>query len=98
MAAVLPKDLRREVEQAIAANSRMTVLTHATATDRSALGRVVLVGDAAGSCHPLTATGMTMCIADALLLQKALRERSDHRPGALDPYHPPPPRPPATRP
>src|SRR5262249_39120670 len=61
-------------------------LTHATATDRSALGRVVLVGDAAGSCHPLTATGMTMCIADALLLQKALRERSDHVPGALELY------------
>ena len=29
-------------------------------------------GDAAGCCHPLTASGMTMCISDAVLLRDAL--------------------------
>jgi flavin-dependent dehydrogenase len=35
-------------------------------------GRLVLVGDAGGTCHPLTATGMTMCVNDALRLRDAL--------------------------
>jgi flavin-dependent dehydrogenase len=37
-------------------------------------GPVVLVGDAGGSCHPLTATGMTVGIGDALRLRQALRD------------------------
>jgi 2-polyprenyl-6-methoxyphenol hydroxylase-like FAD-dependent oxidoreductase len=64
----------------------MTVLTHATSTDRSVAGRVALVGDAGGSCHPLTATGMTMCVNDALLLRRALSERPDRLPEALQLY------------
>jgi squalene monooxygenase len=86
IAAVLPPGLRQEVERAIAAQSRMTVQTYATCTDRSVQGRVALVGDAGGSCHPLTATGMTMCISDALLLHKALEERPDRMPEALQLY------------
>jgi squalene monooxygenase len=85
-AAVLPSGLRRDVEEAVGAQSKMTVLTHATCTDRSVQGRVALVGDAGGSCHPLTATGMTMCISDALLLRRALSERSDRLPEALQLY------------
>jgi squalene monooxygenase len=86
IAAALPPGLRQDVEHAIAAQSRMTVHTHATCTDRSVQGRVVLVGDAGGSCHPLTATGMTMCINDALLLRRALFERPDRLPEALQLY------------
>ena len=86
MAAVLPPALRREVERAIATQPRMSVLTHAVTAERSVRGRIVLVGDAGGSCHPLTATGMTMCISDALLLRKALTERADDVPAALQLY------------
>jgi squalene monooxygenase len=48
MAAALPPALRREVEQAIATQPRMSVLTHAVTAERSVRGRVVLVGDAGG--------------------------------------------------
>ena len=34
--------------------------------------RVVLIGDAAGTCHPLTASGMTSGFADVMLLTEAL--------------------------
>jgi 2-polyprenyl-6-methoxyphenol hydroxylase-like FAD-dependent oxidoreductase len=86
MAAALPPILRRNVEHAIATQPRMSVLTHAVTAERSVQGRVVLVGDAGGSCHPLTATGMTMCISDALLLRKALSERAGDVPAALRLY------------
>ena len=62
------------------------MLTHAVTAERSVQGRVVLVGDAGGSCHPLTASGMTMCISDALLLRKALSERAGDVPAALQLY------------
>jgi squalene monooxygenase len=40
-----------------------------------ARGPLVLAGDAGGSCHPLTATGVTVAIGDALRLRQALRDR-----------------------
>ena len=86
MAAALPPALRLKVERAIATQSRMSVLTHAVTAERSVQGRVVLVGDAGGSCHPLTVTGMTMCISDALLLRNALSERAGDVPAALQLY------------
>jgi squalene monooxygenase len=49
-------------------------------------GRVVLIGDAAGTCHPLTASGMTSGIADALSLATALEETPDDIARALDRY------------
>jgi 2-polyprenyl-6-methoxyphenol hydroxylase-like FAD-dependent oxidoreductase len=86
MSKVLPVGLRREVDDAIAAQPRMSVLAQAITADRPVNGRVVLVGDAGGSCHPLTASGMTMCVSDALMLQAALRERADDLPAALRLY------------
>jgi 2-polyprenyl-6-methoxyphenol hydroxylase-like FAD-dependent oxidoreductase len=86
MATALPPALRREVERAIETQPRMSVVTHAVTAGQSVRGRVVLVGDAGGSCHPLTATGMTMCISDALLLRKALSERAGDVPAALQLY------------
>jgi len=47
---------------------------------------VVLVGDAGGCCHPLTATGMSMCVSDALLLREALAERPSDISAALQLY------------
>jgi 2-polyprenyl-6-methoxyphenol hydroxylase-like FAD-dependent oxidoreductase len=83
---MLPPTLRSEVEMAIATQPRMSLLTQAIKTDRSTAGRVALVGDAGGCCHPLTATGMTMCISDALMLESALRKHSDDIPAALRLY------------
>jgi flavin-dependent dehydrogenase len=86
MAAGLPQALRREVEQVITTQPRSTVQARAINTDRAAQGRVVLVGDAGGSCHPLTATGMTMCVSDALMLGQVLAERPNDVPRALQLY------------
>ena len=86
MASALPAHLRREVEQVIAVQPRMSVQAQSTRTDRAALGRVVLVGDAGGSCHPLTATGMTMCIRDALMLQNVVAENRNDIVRALQLY------------
>ena len=47
-------------------------------------GRVVLIGDAACTCHPLTASGMTSAIADVVSLAGALRDRPDDIARALD--------------
>jgi 2-polyprenyl-6-methoxyphenol hydroxylase-like FAD-dependent oxidoreductase len=82
----LPPALREEVAGAIKTQRRMSILAQATTPERSACGRVVLVGDAGGSCHPLTATGMTMCVGDALLLRDALCERAGNVPAALKLY------------
>jgi squalene monooxygenase len=86
MSSALPPPLRQEVEQAISVQPRMSALTGAVTAQRSVQGRVVLVGDAGGSCHPLTATGLTMCLSDALLLRKAMVERADDLPAALRLY------------
>jgi squalene monooxygenase len=85
-AQILPRALREEVTHTIETQQRMSVVTRATTTDRIASDRVVLVGDAGGSCHPLTATGMTMCVSDALLLRKALAELPGDFPAALQLY------------
>jgi squalene monooxygenase len=84
--AALPAALRHEVERAAAAQPRMSALIQATDPDRSVQGRLVLVGDAGGSCHPLTASGMTMCISDALLLRNTILEQPNDLSAALRLY------------
>jgi len=75
LAASLPPDLRREVEWVIASQPQVSAVIHEVAAQQLTNGRVVLVGDAAVTCHPLTATGMTLCITDALLLRDAIADR-----------------------
>jgi squalene monooxygenase len=83
---VLPPRLREEVEHAMASQPRMSVLAGAVSVDRVVQGRVVLVGDAGGSCHPLTASGMTRCVSDALLLRDALADQPSDIEQALQLY------------
>jgi squalene monooxygenase len=78
LTAAMPAALREEVVHAIATQPRISMATRAITPESPVRNHVVLVGDAGGSCHPLTATGMTMCISDALLLRDALTaERGD---------------------
>jgi flavin-dependent dehydrogenase len=48
--------------------------TYSVVPEAVGRGRVVLVGDAAGCCHPLTATGLSVSTRDALRLRSALHE------------------------
>jgi flavin-dependent dehydrogenase len=82
----MPAALRDEVAHAIMTQPRMSIMTKAIMPESTVRAGVVLVGDAGGSCHPLTATGMTMCISDALLLRQALMERSRDLTAALRLY------------
>ena len=77
LTAALPMDLRCDVEDAIVTQRRSSALIQEVSANRLASGRVVLIGDSAVTCHPLTATGMTMCITDALLLRDAIADRPD---------------------
>jgi squalene monooxygenase len=86
LAETLPGSLRSEVTHVIRRKQRMSVLAQAITTRRVVSGRAVLVGDAGGCCHPLTATGMTRCVSDALLLRNALVERHGDFPAALQLY------------
>ena len=82
LTAAMPRRAPREVAQAITTQPRMSVVTKAiTASDRCGprgAGR-----RRRRLCHPLTATGMTMCISDALLLRKALIGQAGDLPAAL---------------
>jgi len=75
LTAALPPDLRRAVDHCITTQGGTSAVIQEVIADRLTSGRVVLIGDAAVTCHPLTATGMTMCITDALLLRDAIAER-----------------------
>ena len=83
-AAALPAPLRRAVESA--ARAPLSHVSHDIAVDAVVRGPVALVGDAGGSCHPLTASGMTAAVADALGLQAALRARPGDLGAALALY------------
>lgn len=84
LAASLPPGLRYEIERVIASQLQMSAVIHEVAAQQLTSGRVVLVGDAAVTCHPLTATGMTMCITDALLLRDAIADWRDDVRQALE--------------
>jgi 2-polyprenyl-6-methoxyphenol hydroxylase-like FAD-dependent oxidoreductase len=78
--------LRAEVNDALAGQSGLSFVCADVLVSAAARGRVALVGDAGGSCHPLTATGMTAGITDALRLRQALREAHGDIPAALALY------------
>ncbi len=69
----LPRPFRDEVAGAMRARRGLVSASYAIIPERVAQGRVVLVGDAAGCCHPLTATGFSACTRDAARLRDALR-------------------------
>ena len=84
--AALPAPFRHQVAAAIEQQKPLSyrsaeVIAHATSR-----GPIVLVGDAGGTCHPLTATGMTAGICDALRLRDALRLHGDNLKSAFRYY------------
>ncbi len=66
--------LRAEISEAIKSQRGLSFISADLVVNRSTYGRVALLGDAGGSCHPLTATGMTIGAVDALRLRDAFRD------------------------
>lgn len=73
----LPEGFRSEVKAALSAQRPLVSVTCSVQPAAAGRGRLVLVGDAAGCCHPLTATGLTASTRDAIHLEQALRETAD---------------------
>src|SRR5436309_10143100 len=82
----LPAGFRERVRQAIASSARLVSVNATVIPDRVAHGRLVLVGDAGGCCHPLTATGLSVCTRDAIRLRDVLRAGRGDVPAALRRY------------
>jgi len=82
----LPAPFRDGVHRALATEGRLVSVNATVVPETVARGRLVLVGDAAGCCHPLTATGLSVCTRDALRLRRALGEAGGDVPRALARY------------
>jgi squalene monooxygenase len=70
----LPRPFRDDVRRAIESEPRLVSANYSVVPESVVRGRLVLVGDAAGCCHPLTATGLSVSTRDAMRLIRALRE------------------------
>jgi squalene monooxygenase len=84
--AALPPLLCEDVRQAMDARRGLASASYSVVPDAVTRHRVVLVGDAAGCCHPLTATGLSVCTRDAVRLRDALRASGGDVPAALRHY------------
>ena len=82
----LPAALRRVARGVVARQPGLVAMNYTILPERVAAGRVVLVGDAAGCCHPLTATGLSVCTRDALRLRGAVHATGGDLPAALARY------------
>jgi 2-polyprenyl-6-methoxyphenol hydroxylase-like FAD-dependent oxidoreductase len=82
----LPTTMRRAMERVISEQNPLHAANYAVTPEAIAKDRFVCMGDAGGSCHPLTATGLSACARDAILLRAALRQSSKAIPDALRRY------------
>jgi 2-polyprenyl-6-methoxyphenol hydroxylase-like FAD-dependent oxidoreductase len=73
----LPGPFRSQVRPELSSQKALVSVNYSIQPDAVCLGRLALVGDAAGCCHPLTATGLTASTRDAIHLRQALRETGD---------------------
>ena len=82
----LPGGLREAVTAALGESRPLASANSTRLPKQVARGSVVLVGDSAGCCHPLSASGMSSCTRDALALQRALRDAAGDVQSALARY------------
>lgn len=84
--ASIPAPFQQQVAETIRNQKPLSFRSAEVIVDATSKGAVVLVGDAGGSCHPLTATGMTVGINDGLRLRNALRRHPDDLAAAFAHY------------
>ena len=82
----LPAALRRAVTDSLQATRPLVSANFTRLPKHVARASAVLVGDSAGCCHPLSASGMSSCTRDALALRDALRAAGNDIPTALAHY------------
>ena len=67
-----PKAFREDIEAAMARDKPLAAANYRIVPKSSVKMNVALLGDARGCCHPLTASGITTAVKDALSLRDAL--------------------------
>lgn len=70
-----PKNFREDIEAAMANDKPLAAANYRIIPKSSVRMNVALLGDARGCCHPLTASGITTAVKDALSLRDALVKR-----------------------
>jgi len=81
-----PAVFRQDIEQVVATSKPLAAANYCIIPKSRVKGNFALVGDAGGCCHPLTASGITAAVKDALILRDALRETHLDFPAALQRY------------
>jgi 2-polyprenyl-6-methoxyphenol hydroxylase-like FAD-dependent oxidoreductase len=84
--AALPPAFRESIREALLSQRAAVSANFTRVPNALTRGRVVLVGDAAGCCHPLGASGLSSCTRDALGLKKALEPEPWNIPAGLRRY------------
>ena len=82
----IPDPLRPAILEALQREPPLVASNDTRIMDQVYKGHVVLVGDAAGCCHPLSASGMASAVRDARVLHRAMAEAGNDVPGALAAY------------
>lgn len=82
----VPEPLRQGIIAALAVQTPRVASNDTRLPDRVARGSAVLVGDAAGCCHPVSASGITSALRDARVLQDSVRQSQGSMERALSRY------------
>ena len=82
----VPEPLRQAVLEALQREAPLIASNDTRTTEQVYRGNVVLVGDAAGCCHPLSASGMASAVRDARALHGAMSSALNDVPAALAAY------------
>lgn len=83
---LFPTALRHDIERVLAKSKPLAAANFCIVPNTSIQGNAALVGDARGCCHPLTASGITAAVKDALILRDALAETDFNIAAALRRY------------
>jgi 2-polyprenyl-6-methoxyphenol hydroxylase-like FAD-dependent oxidoreductase len=83
-APLLPEPLRGSMRRALAGGELQMAANYAITTRKCVRPGIALVGESGGCSHPLTATGMTVCLNDLQILVEELAAHGDHTPAAID--------------
>jgi len=82
----LPESLREAVKSSLGSGKVLWAANETRLPKQVAVHRAVLVGDAAGCCHPLSASGLASSTRDARVLQKSIQESAHDIPRAVQLY------------
>jgi len=82
-APLLPAALFDDVHRALLTDQAQLIATHGMRTEAAVKDGMAIVGDVGGCAHPLTAGGMTLCLNDVSLLERALDGSAEIAPALL---------------